>query len=159
MATCSPKVVADLPKLCLLIVVCFYLATATTSAQPRVATPENLLAKSEIMQLALELDDGKKWRVDQAMMVHFRQMEADLKGFQGVDPEAYRALGERLQASLDRLVSGCTMQGPAHDQLHQWLVPFMEKVQRFSRETDPEDSKRQLQQLRDSFRVFHAHFQ
>jgi len=80
--------------------------------------------------VALELDDGHKWKVDD----HTRSVFAEMKEiFLGAD---HRSLGEEglkktgadLQAKLHELIRGCTMTGAAHDQLHVYLTGYMPAV-------------------------------
>jgi hypothetical protein len=111
------------------------------------------------LESELELNDGQKWHVDKAMMLHFRRMEKELKGFRGEESEAYQQLSKSLKATLANLVSECTMKGPAHDELHKWLVPFMKNVDAFYQERDQAALKDRFLELRSSFDVFNAHFQ
>lgn len=76
------------------------------------------------------LDAGKRWPADdhtrrsaQAMLDAVRAVPAT------ADAEATKALGDRLQGLLEQLISGCTMQGPAHDALHIYLAALMPRVE------------------------------
>ncbi len=44
------------------------------------------------------------------------------------DVAGHQALGAALDVELKGLIRGCTMEGPAHDRLHVWLMEFMPKV-------------------------------
>ena len=106
----------------------------------------------------LEFDAGQRWSVDGAMMTHFRAMESDLVSFRGSSPEEYRELGARLEKQLALLMAGCTMQGKAHDELHEWLLPYMAEVNAFANDDDVATLKARQKALRSSFDVFNAYF-
>lgn len=77
----------------------------------------------------LTLDGDRKWQMDAHTRAALATIEARLaKGPATEDVAGYRALGEDLDAELQSLVRGCTMTGPAHDQLHVWLTAFIPAV-------------------------------
>jgi hypothetical protein len=58
-------------------------------------------------------------------------------------PDAPRALADSLFADMDELVRTCDMKGPAHDMLHEWLMPHMTLLQRLE-QAPSADSARHL---------------
>ncbi len=113
--------------------------------------------------LALVLDDGKKWTLDDPT----RASAARLRGLveaAGADDQALTdaaaigGLAAALKAELDTMISGCTMQGPAHDQLHRFLSAFMPAVDALAAETDPAVARQRLADLRTMLIRFDAHF-
>lgn len=79
--------------------------------------------------LTLKLDDGKKWKMDDHTRAALGTIEARLaKGPATDDIAGYKALGAELDGEIQNLVRGCTMTGPAHDQLHVWLTRFIPAV-------------------------------
>lgn len=101
---------------------------------------------------ALSLDNGRKWTVSPHMMVPIRRMRERMAAVdpQELDvPDAPRALADSLFMDMDELVRACDMKGPAHDMLHEWLMPHMTLLQRL--ETAPTgDSARTLLEALDS---------
>ena len=77
---------------------------------------------------AIVLNNGEKWKVDDNMMEHIRNMEKDVTAFAGNSDKNYAQLVTNLKTNLDLLTSNCTMKGQAHDELHKWLVPYIELV-------------------------------
>lgn len=77
---------------------------------------------------AIVLNKGEKWKVDDNMMEHIRNMEKDVIAFAGNSDKNYTKLATQLKTNLDLLTSNCTMKGQAHDELHKWLVPYIELV-------------------------------
>lgn len=118
-----------------------------------------VLAWASPMTLAqLELDEGRKWVVDKALMGYLRTMESEIGNFQGQDADGYHRLGQRLKTQVNLLTSHCTMGGKAHDELHKWLVPYMQDLHSFSSENDIDALKVKYQGLRSSFDVFNSYF-
>jgi hypothetical protein len=104
---------------------------------------------------AIQLNDGEKWKVDDNMMRHIRNMEKDVIKFDKENGANYSLLAEKLKANIELLTSNCTMKGKAHDELHKWLVPFIELVDAFSKDK----SANQLTEMKHSFLTFNQYFQ
>ena len=101
---------------------------------------------SESATLALELNNGEKWPVDEhtrAVAVRLSELVTTSEHLQTVDDA--RQLSARLDEELKVLVQGCTMTGPAHDQLHVFLVALFPKVAQLKQG----DDIAQLQSVRD----------
>ncbi len=88
--------------------------TETVSQEPEHQHDENE---------TIELNNGEKWKVDENMITHIRNMENDVSNFKGTTLTEYKTLSENLQKNVDLLTSNCTMKGKAHDELHKWLLP------------------------------------
>jgi hypothetical protein len=104
---------------------------------------------------AIQLNEGKKWKVDDNMMLHIRNMEKDVMNFNSENNKNYPLLANKLKSNIDLLTSNCTMKGEAHDELHKWLVPYIELVDEFSKEK----SKNQFIEIQESFKTFNQYFQ
>lgn len=137
-------------KICRLVLLVGTLAT--------LAWAQSGQADLKATSTSLQLDAGQRWVVDVPMMVHLRAMENDLSSFRGSSLQDYRGLGGRLEEQLHLLVSGCTMEGAAHDQLHKWLVPYMGEVHAFVKADDLKILKTRRQALAKSFELFNAYF-
>ena len=62
-------------------------------------------------------------------------MESDVKSFSETkhnDFKEFHQHAENLQKNINLLTSNCTMSGEAHDELHKWLIPYMELVNKLS---------------------------
>lgn len=103
----------------------------------------------------IQLNDGQKWKVDVDMMAHIRTMENDVTSFDKETPENYQLLADNLKKNLDLLTSNCTMKGEAHDELHKWLLPYIELVDDFSKDKSNEN----LAKIQESFTTFNQYFQ
>ena len=103
----------------------------------------------------IQLNDGQKWKVDVDMMAHIRTMENDVTSFDKETPENYQLLADNLKKKLDLLTSNCTMKGQAHDELHKWLLPYIELVEDFSKDRSNEN----LAKIQESFTTFNQYFE
>ena len=116
-----------------------------------IKTEEHQHSESETIQL----NNGEKWKVDDNMMIHIRNMEKDVVHFDQEKSTNYSLLANKLKTNIDILTSNCTMKGQAHDELHKWLVPYIELVDLFSKEK----SANQLTEIQNSFKTFNQYFQ
>lgn len=105
------------------------------------------------------LNKGEKWKVDEKMMTYIRSMESDVAGFSKAKPEDYKALAEKLKKNIDLLTSNCTMEGEAHDELHKWLLPFIELVDEFSKAANGNEAEEKFRHIKHSFETFNMYFQ
>ena len=107
----------------------------------------------------IELNNGEKWKVDANMLVHIRNMENDVISFDKVEQKDYKSLGEKLQSNIDLLNSNCTMKGKAHDELHKWLLPYIDLVKELSEAKNETEAEKQFQNIQTSFTTFNQYFQ
>ena len=101
----------------------------------------------------LQLNDGEKWKVDANMMAHIAQMEKDIASLD--NQENFEKLSEKLNKNLGLLSSNCTMKGQAHDELHKWLLPYIDLVEAFA--TDKSEAN--FTAIKNSFSTFNTYFQ
>ncbi len=76
----------------------------------------------------LQLNNGSKWGADEHTVSMVADMKSEVADFEQAGEENYGMLADSLTRQLSILVAGCTMTGPAHDELHKWLVPLTESV-------------------------------
>jgi hypothetical protein len=107
----------------------------------------------------IELNNGEKWKVDDNMLVHIRNMENDVQEFATAGQKNYRLLADKLQKNIDLLTSDCTMKGKAHDELHKWLLPYIDLVKELSETEDQAEAAKQFQNIQTSFKTFNQYFQ
>ena len=88
--------------------------TIEQSPQETVQTPHDI-----------ELINGKKWKVDEGMMITIKLIANEVQSFNGQTVEEYKEYAISLSNLISELTSNCTMKGQGHDELHKWLVPFI----------------------------------
>lgn len=107
----------------------------------------------------IELNNGEQWKVDANMITHIRNMENDVNSFAKIEQKDYKSLAEKLQSNIDLLTSNCTMKGKAHDELHKWLLPYIDLVKELSEAKDEIEASKQFENIQTSFTTFNQYFQ
>lgn len=122
--------------------------------------PENHSHETKI-HYDLELNDGKPWLTDEHTTRVANQMKSSLQQFLTKHEEPslkqLRAQGKELKTHLDSLIRGCTMTGPAHDQLHLWLtkvIPEISHLQNANTQAEGAQSTARLDALLNSYSTF-----
>jgi hypothetical protein len=132
---------------------------ADDAAQDEQAAPPDPVVPSGTAKALLELDNGKRWAMSPSMLPPVRRMQERIAeaGQAGILDHA--ALADSLFVDIDALVAGCTMEGKAHAELHDWLMPHMQLVQELERTTDTAQARNILQQLAASSAEFDRYFE
>lgn len=107
----------------------------------------------------IELNNGEKWVVDDNMMVHIMNIEKNVKDFNGSKLTEYHQLAKKINTNLDLLTSNCTMKGKAHDELHKWLLPFIDIANNLAKTEDDKAASSIFAEIQKSFITFHQYFQ
>lgn len=107
----------------------------------------------------IELNNGEKWKVDAAMLTHIRNMENDVISFAKIEQKDYKLIAKKLQINVDLLTSNCTMKGKAHDELHKWLLPYIDIVNELSEAKDETKAAKYFEKIQNSFTTFNNYFQ
>ncbi len=108
--------------------------------------------------IKIELLNGEKWTVDKPMMHHIKNIKKDVMQFKGSNYEDYINLADKINTNLELLTSNCTMTGQAHDELHKWLVPFLEMSEKFSESKNLKDAQENYQGIKQSFKILDDNF-
>ncbi len=105
---------------------------------------------------AIMLNDGKKWKVVENMSVYIRNMEKAVNEFKG---DNYPALAKTIDENIRALTENCTMEGQAHDELHKWLLPFIELSEEFDVATEKENQEKIYQEFKKMFVEYNTYFE
>lgn len=111
---------------------------------------------------SIELNNGAKWKVVSEMIVHIRNMESDINRFsETTHPELkdFTQLGASLQKNVDLLTSNCTMEGKAHDELHKWLLPYIDMVDKLNKSKNNDEALRIFEEIKASYKTFNLYFE
>ncbi len=106
----------------------------------------------------IKLNNGEKWKVNAEMMPSIKNMEKDINDFSITEEKDYKSLAEKLQKNINLLTSSCTMTGEAHDELHKWLLPYIDLVKEFSEAKDETEASKQFKNIQTSFTTFNQYF-
>ncbi len=107
----------------------------------------------------IALNNGSKWKVDANMMTHIRNMEKDINTLDLRGAKEYAELAGKLEHNIELLTSNCTMEGQAHDELHKWLLPFIDLSSEFSECKTAENYNEIFQKIKSSFVTFNTYFE
>jgi hypothetical protein len=80
---------------------------------------------------ALVLNNGAKWKVDNATNNNVKNLKAILRMSNSGNNRSlstYHKTANSLQTGLDKMIRECRMKGPDHLALHKWLEPLMVQV-------------------------------
>jgi hypothetical protein len=141
----------------LLLFSCSNRSNEKSKQQTETATHEEHQHNDEIQ--TIELNNGEKWEVDANMIIHIRNMENDVFSFFKVEQKDYKLLSKKLQSNIDLLTSNCTMKGKAHDELHKWLLPYMDLVKELSEAKDETEAFKKFKNIQTSYTTFNQYFQ
>lgn len=151
-------------KQIIILLICGFLlfgCNASSKENPKESNEQ--ISKNENQQdnhgNTIELNNGKKWKVDENMLIHIRNMETDINLFIENDLKDYNYLSEKLKSNIDLLTSNCTMKGKAHDELHKWLIPFINSTTTLSNSNSNEEAYEHLKDIQLSFKVFNQFFE
>lgn len=111
---------------------------------------------------SIELNNGSKWKVVSAMMEHIRNMESDINRFsetKHTELKDFTQLGASLQKNIDLLTSNCTMEGKAHDELHKWLLPYIDLVDKLNKSKNSDEALRTFEEIKASYKLFSIYFE
>lgn len=120
--------------------------------------PEVQQGTSAAGDWGLELNQGEKWPVDPPMLNNISNMENAVGLYKSNSERDFEALATRMQQDLEELISKCTMEGKSHEELHKWLLPFMNLVAELSEVQDPEEAGRIVEEIKSALEIFHQYF-
>ncbi len=107
----------------------------------------------------LQLDDGRRWQADDSTRTAIDAMEIATSAEPEPTVDAYRSLGAELQQRNGELISGCTMSGPAHDNLHAFLGHFIPALDALAEAASIDEGRGALAEVRRLLGVYRAHFE
>ena len=92
------------------------------------------------------------------MMIHIQNMEIEINSFDSQNENDYNNLAKSIDNHLDLLTGNCTMKGQAHDELHKWLLPFLDLSEEFSASQTIEEFTTNFEKIKTSFITFNTYF-
>ena len=97
-------------------------------ALPEVVQQEEPAEEShESVDGVITLNDGKLWLANPETTTGINNMKSRMQAFTDKEnAEAYSTLKKGLEADFTELFQKCTMKGEAHNQLHNYLFPFID---------------------------------
>ena len=106
----------------------------------------------------IELVNNEKWEVNKEMMVHIKNMASDIEAASNQFSPNYEELGSKLDENIGLLTSNCIMTGKAHDELHKWLLPFIDLVKELNTADSKEKQQQSFEVIQESKNEFNTYF-
>jgi hypothetical protein len=131
------------------------------SACKRPSKQEDATSASNASGVATTTESGKpaKWTMPEAMMRHIRNLEQDVSDLNASSGKDHAALAAKIKEHTSQLISSCTMDGDAHDALHDWLMPFLQLNKAYAAAPDAKAQAAKFKEIQDSLAVFHERFE
>lgn len=107
----------------------------------------------------LVLNDGEKWPMDEHTRKLAGEMNETVDSADVESAEDGQEVGETLNAQLATLVKGCTMTGPAHDNLHVFLGAFMPVVNALEAAESDEVAQEKFNEVKSLLATYGEHFE
>ena len=107
----------------------------------------------------LTLNNGEKWKCNEEMMPYIQGSQKIIVDFRKDHLGSYPALARKLQENIKMLISSCSMTGVSHEELHKWLVPYMDLVQLMLKAETNEEAEIYLKQIETSMSQFNQYFE
>ena len=89
-------------------------------------------------------------------------MESDINSYsetQHKELKDFTQLGLSLQKNIDLLTSNCTMEGKAHDELHKWLLPYIDMVDKLNKSKNSVEALQTFEEIKSSYKTFNLYFE
>ena len=107
---------------------------------------------------AIALNNGEKWAVNEEMKPFVMKSEALLEAYIKSNGTDYKKLAQEIKEQNNLLIKSCTMEGPSHDELHKWLHPHLEIINKLEVMDNPEKGKVLVEELQESYQMYHQYF-
>ncbi len=143
----------------LVLGVALLFASCTTETTQEQDAQEPTSQHEHSTEEAIELDSGEKWVVVDEMMGHIQNMVTDLEQFENQQENDFSVLAAKLEGNIDLLTSSCTMTGKAHDELHKWLLPYIELVDELSSAENDTEANKTYKEIQASIETFNTYFE
>jgi len=108
---------------------------------------------------ATESGKPAKWTMPEAMMRHMRELEQNVRAVESSAEKDHTALATKIDERTTQLISSCTMDGKAHDALHDWLMPFLQLNKDYAAAPDADTKAAKFKEIQDSLVAFHERFE
>jgi hypothetical protein len=108
---------------------------------------------------SVKLDNGQKWSANAETTEGISKMKVLLESLpaeSGV--KDHRSLKVKLETEFNTILQKCTMKGEAHTQLHNYLLPMKEMMEKLDSDS-VEERKEAANNLKQHIDAYHDHFQ
>jgi len=107
----------------------------------------------------LVLINNQKWEIDEGMKISIDSIEMRMADFDTQTLESFSELSTDLARHTKLVISSCTMKGQAHDELHKWLLPFIDLRKELNGITEISEGQDIVNRLNEELVVFDTYFE
>lgn len=107
----------------------------------------------------LRFNNGDKWKINVEMVPFVHASERLVSQFISTEETNYPELAAQLKNNNKLLVKSCTMKGESHDQLHVWLHPYLEQVDKLEKAPTEEAAREIVEEIQSAFDTFNTYFE
>lgn len=85
---------------------------------------------------SLELNNSEKWQMSPEMGAMFAESVAYFQdaNYSTLDTAGLKSVGSGLHQRMLKIIQACNMRGPAHDQLHVFIMGYMPAISKLADE-------------------------
>lgn len=113
---------------------------------------------SEVGISGLGLNHGQQWEMDEHTRTMLVKMEATFFAADHSSQAGLNAAGAKLKVQLDDLITGCTMAGEAHDQLHVFMSEYIPVIDLLAQAGDYAAARDAAIELKGHFGTYKKYF-
>lgn len=109
-------------------------------------------------QQEIKLNNGKTWEANRETTEGILLMKNRISRDQSEALEGYHQLAADLKNNLDHFIKKCTMKGAAHDNLHVYLHPLIEKIHKLSEISSEKEAPKLKSNISDHINLYSSYF-
>jgi hypothetical protein len=102
------------------------------------------------------LNNGQKWTADKHTNDKISEMKKEIADYKSSND--YTKLTTNLEADVNELIKGCTMDGEPHNQLHHWLEPLLGLVKGMKDASTDADKSAKVEEIETSLNQYTEYF-
>lgn len=139
----------------------FALISCKNNSEETVTTTETVTEHAETNADAsdkIRLNNNEKWIVNEEMKPFVVNGQELIALYTKENKTDYKKLAADLKAENSKLIKSCTMDGVSHDELHKWLHPHLDLVNRLAEIDNPEKAKALIAEITASYQMYHQYF-
>lgn len=110
-------------------------------------------------EAVLELNEGKKWLISEAMVKPLQASFDLIDGTASVKKDKGRKLFRKLWRLADKIEGSCYLEGEGHHYFHTWYLTYVDLLEQLRDELFAEDAETLLFELKNAVVVYHRYFE
>ncbi len=106
----------------------------------------------------IKLDEGKQWQANLATTKGVVAMQVLVNRRTEKTVGTYQLLATNLVKEQNQLIQACSMQGEAHENLHTFLHPLIDKIAHLSKVKTEEEGRETASSIGTNLSLYHKYF-